>query len=233
MRGKLITFEGSEGCGKSTQVRMIADWLMSQNIPLICPRDPGATPLGEAIRNLLKFHSAGRGMSEKSELLLFAASRAELCKKVIEPALDAGKWIICDRFYDSTTAYQGNARGLDMRAVNVINSFAVGSCVPNLTIILDLEAAEARTRIAKRRTPKDKKDRMESEPDAFYEKVREGYRQIAQKELKRVRLISASGDPGPVFESIKREILLAFPEIFNIPKSERPTLAKKTKKKNR
>lgn len=226
MRGKFITFEGSEGCGKSTQLRLVSEWLMNKNIPIVCPRDPGSTPLGEAIRDLLKFNPAGRGMTSESELLLFAANRAELVRKIIEPSLEAGKWVICDRFHDSTTVYQGNARGLNIKSVNTINHFAIGPCIPDLTLILDLSAAESRTRLAKRRS--DKEDRMESEPEAFYEKVREGYRQIAKKEPKRARLISASGSPEIVFERLKHEMTSAFPNIFRKKTTSPPS--KKPKK---
>lgn len=231
MRGKFITFEGSEGCGKSTQLRMVSEWLMSKKISVVCPRDPGGTPLGEAIRDLLKFNPAGRGMSSVSELFLFAASRAELARKIIEPALEAGKWIICDRFYDSTTVYQGNARGLNLKAVHTINQFAVGASVPDLTIVLDLSEAEAHLRLAKRNNPEGKVDRMESEPDSFYEKVREGYRQIAKKEPKRVRLVSASGSREVVFGRIKNEIMRAFPSVSDISPLEKTARIKKAKKK--
>src|ERR1700678_3166917 len=125
MSGVFITFEGSEGCGKTTQIHRLAARLKNAGIPILLTREPGGTPLGETIRNLLKFADEGRDLTPESELLLFAASRAQLMRRVIEPALESGTWVIADRFMDSTTVYQGVARRLNSDAVRFINDFAV------------------------------------------------------------------------------------------------------------
>ena len=177
---------------------------------LFC-REPGGTTLGEAVRHLLKHDPAGTGMSAESELLLFAASRAELVRKVIQPSLQSGTWVICDRFHDSTTVYQGVARGLNLAAVETINNFAISGLEPSLTIVLDLNAEEARHRMLQRPLPTGQTDRMESEPLAFYEKVAEGYRTLARKHPARVKLIPATGSREEVFQRILLEVCHAFP----------------------
>jgi dTMP kinase len=211
MKPKFITFEGSEGCGKSTQIQLLADWLKQHGQSVICLREPGGTPLGEVIRHLLKHDPAGHGMSAESELLLFTSSRAELVRKVIRPALIAKQWVICDRFHDSTSIYQGIARGLDLAAVSAINNFALGGTVPSLTLFLDLPAAEARARMLRRPRPVGQADRMESEPPEFYEQVIKGYHQLANDEPQRVKRIDANGDKNIVFAKILTEVKHAFP----------------------
>ena len=211
MTAKFITFEGSEGCGKSTQISLLADFLKQRGEQVVCLREPGGTPLGEAIRHLLKHDPAGHHMSAESELLLFTSSRAEIVRKVIQPALTANCWVICDRFHDSTTIYQGIARGLTISAVNAINNFALGGTVPTLTLFLDLPPAEARARMMRRARPVGHVDRMESEPPEFYEKVIAGYRQLANDEPARVKRIDANGDKQTVFEKILTEVKHAFP----------------------
>ncbi|MDR2462932.1 MAG: dTMP kinase [Verrucomicrobiales bacterium] len=210
MKPRFITFEGSEGCGKTTQISLLADWFKQRGQTVTCLREPGATPLGEAVRHLLKHDPAGHGMAAESELLLFTASRAELVRKVIQPALTAGRWIICDRFHDSTTVYQSIARGLDRLTVSVINDFALGGTVPTLTLFLDLPAAESRARMLRRPRPVGQTDRMENEPPEFYEKVTNGYRQLADSEPSRIKRIDADGDKRTVFEKILSEVKNAF-----------------------
>ena len=141
-RGKFISFEGSEGCGKSTQIRRFVEWLRSLGYEVLVTREPGGTPAGEKIRHLLQHDPDGERLTPESELLLFAASRAQLVREVILPALDRGAWVVADRFLDSTTIYQGVGRGLDREAVACINAFAVGSALPDLTFLLDLDAAQ-------------------------------------------------------------------------------------------
>jgi dTMP kinase len=212
-RGNLISLEGSEGCGKSTQIARLADHLRSQGHHVLTVREPGGTPLGEAIRHLLKHDATGHGMTPESELLLFAASRAELVRKSILPALEAGTWVLCDRFFDSTTVYQGMARGLPMPSVLAINAFAVDTCVPDLTLVLDLPVAESLSRMQRRPGSGPAHDRMESEPNSFYEAVRQGYLSLAAREPARVRVVSASDSPDLVFQRILQEIDHAFPRI--------------------
>jgi len=201
-RGIFISFEGSEGCGKTTQIGRLAARLGEAGQPVLLTREPGGTPLGESIRHLLKFAEEGRDMTPEAELLLFAASRAQLARRVIEPAIEAGTWVIADRYLDSTTVYQGVARRLDYGAVRFINEFAVGERVPDLTILLDLETAEARRRLLGRPRPAGAPDRMEQMPEAFYEDVRDGYLALARDEPERFRVVQA----GRAVETIEAEI---------------------------
>jgi len=189
--GVFISFEGSEGCGKTTQIQRLAARLGKAGQPILLTREPGGTPLGESIRHLLKFAEEGKDMTPEAELLLFAASRAQLARRVIEPALGAGTWVIADRFLDSTTVYQGVARRLDYEAVRFINEFAVGERLPDLTILLDVDTEEAHRRLLRRPRPVGAPDRMEQMPPEFYEAVREGYLALARDEPERFRVVKA------------------------------------------
>ena len=200
--GVFITFEGSEGCGKTTQIQRLAARLEKAGQPVLLTREPGGTPLGESIRHLLKFADEGRDMTPESELLLFAASRAQLARRVIEPALNAGSWVIADRFMDSTTVYQGVARRLDYEAVRFINEFAVGERRPDLTFVLDVDHEETQRRLLRRPRPLGAPDRMEQMPPEFYEAVREGYLTLARDEPERFRVIQA----GRSVEAVEQEV---------------------------
>ena len=202
MSGVFITFEGSEGCGKTTQIHRLEARLKNAGIPLLLTREPGGTPLGETIRNLLKFADEGRDMTPEAELLLFAASRAQLMRRLIEPALESGTWVIADRFMDSTTVYQGVARRLNSDAVRFINEFAVGARRPDLTILLDVDTDEARKRLLRRPRPLGSPDRMEQMPKDFYDAVRDGYLMLARDEPDRFRVIQAARN----IELIEEEI---------------------------
>src|SRR6266508_556294 len=162
-----ITFEGSEGCGKSTQVQRLAARLERAGVPHLVTREPGGTPIGETLRELLQFASHNSGMTPETELLLFEASRSQLVREVIKPALEHGMCVIADRFFDSTTVYQGAARTLDREMVERLNGFAVGDCVPDVTFVLDVDAATAAFRMQQPR----RADRMEREPADFYQRV--------------------------------------------------------------
>jgi dTMP kinase len=155
-----ITFEGSEGCGKTTQAQRLAVHLERLGIPHLVTREPGGTPIGETIRELLQFSQHNSGMTPETELLLFAASRSQLVRETIKPALERGLCVIADRFFDSTTAYQGAARKLNREMVERLSAFAVGDCVPDITFVLDVDAATADSRMQKPR----KIDRMEQQP---------------------------------------------------------------------
>jgi len=192
MRGLFITFEGSEGCGKSTQILRLTTRLQGLGLPFIVTREPGGTPIGEDIRHLLQFSKAGFAMKPEAELLLFTASRAQLVREVIEPALAAGTTVVADRFMDSTTVYQGVARKIGTESVKFINDFAVGSTLPDITFLLDLDSATANARMKGRATPAGEVDRMEQQPAEFYEAVRAGYLKLARAEPERIRLIDAS-----------------------------------------
>ena len=198
-KGLFISFEGSEGCGKSTQIARLATRIRDSGREVITLREPGGTPIGEQIRNLLQYDEAGKAMTPEAEILLFAASRAQLVREVIRPALQRDAVVLCDRFLDSTTVYQGAARALAQEEVQAINGFAVGETLPNLTILLDLDAAEGRRRAAGRKGPK---DRMEQEDEGFYESVRQGYLELARAYPGRIAVIAAVGGEGEVEASI-------------------------------
>ena len=205
--GLFITFEGSEGCGKSTQIRRLADFLLSLKREVVVLREPGGTPIGESIRNLLQYDESAGAMTPEAELLLFAASRAQLVREIIRPALARGAVVLCDRFLDSTTVYQGVARALDASEVRVINEFAVGETLPDLTFLLDLDAAEGRRRASARKGPS---DRMEQENESFYEAVRQGYLKLVAEHSGRFALINASSDEESVELSIKNVLMERF-----------------------
>jgi len=211
--GRFLTFEGCEGCGKSTQITSTLAWLRSTKLTVHEVREPGGTPVGEVIRHLLKHDPVGQSMTAETELLLFAASRAELVRQLIHPALARGDWIIADRFHDSTTVFQGNARGLPMEEVSFINRYAIAQRQPDLTLVLDLDPAEARSRALRRPRPAGQKDRLEDLDLGFYKKVAEGYRALAQREPKRVKLIDASGSREQTFAMIQKELRHAFSSL--------------------
>ncbi len=204
-----ITFEGSEGCGKSTQVQRLAARLERAGVPHLVTREPGGTPIGETIRELLQFASHNSGMTPETELLLFEASRSQLVREVIKPALERGMCVIVDRFFDSTTVYQGAARKLDGEMVKRLNAFAVGDCIPNVTFVLDIDAANTKLRMQEPR----RQDRMEQEPDEFYERVREGYRDLAAREPNRIVLINGARDADAVEVEIWKILSSRFPNL--------------------
>lgn len=203
-RGYLITFEGSEGSGKSTQLGRIADHFTSAGYEVVVTREPGGTEIGEDIRNLLKHGSLGKSMQPETELLLFAAARAQLVREVILPALKAGKIVLCDRFMDSTTVYQGMARKLQQGPVHVINTFAVGDIIPDVTVVIDVPAEVGFARIKHRVT--DLPDRMEQENIEFYRKVRQGYLMLAAAMPERFIVIDGTAPQEDVEQRIWREL---------------------------
>jgi dTMP kinase len=176
--GKLISFEGSEGSGKSTQLIRLAAHLQKLKRDVITVREPGGTEIGEQIRNIIVHNSRGDEMCPETELLLFTAARAQLVREIIAPALIAGKIVLSDRFLDSSTVYQGIGRNLALDPVNQINRFAVGNVMPDLTIVIDVPSEVGLARIRQRAT--DLPDRMERENLNFYKKVREGYLVLAK-----------------------------------------------------
>lgn len=180
-----ITFEGGEGSGKSTQAEILYRKLCRLSIPAILVHEPGCTPLGERLNRLLKW-SHGTDISPISELMLFNASRAQLVNKIISPALKAKQTVICDRYTDSTVAYQGFGRGLNLQTVVALNRIATDNLIPDLTVLLDIPVRESLAR-------KDKKapDRFEQEDIAFHERVRQGYLELAAKEPDRFLVVDA------------------------------------------
>ncbi len=202
-KGWFITFEGSEGCGKSTQIRRLYDLFRSMGRDVLPIREPGGTPVGESIRHLLQHDESAAAMTPAAELLLFAASRAQLVREVIRPSLERGAIVLCDRFLDSTTVYQGVARALDPRQVASINDFAVSGTLPDLTLLLDLPSEEGFRRASLRGGPA---DRMEQETASFYEAVRAGYLDLALEHPERIAVVDAAPDEDSVAKSVKQII---------------------------
>lgn len=210
-RGLFVTFEGSEGCGKSTQIRHLAAWLAQRGKECVTTREPGGTPAGDEIRHLLQHAPQGHGLVPEAELLLFAASRAQLVRELVRPALAAGKVVVSDRFHDSTTVYQGVARKLTAATVASINGFAIDDCLPDVTFLLDMDAREAHARLHHRDRPA---DRMESEPLAFYEAVREGYRRLAAGEPARFVTLDATRPEEELARGIAKTLEEKFHGFF-------------------
>ena len=193
MKGLLVSFEGPEGCGKSTQITLLAGCLRAMGRSVKLVREPGGTPIGEEIRHTLKHSLANQAMTGEAELLLMNASRAQLVREVIRPALAAGDIVLCDRFYDSTTAYQGYGRGLDLKQVATVIDFAVGETRPALTLLLHVPPEVSRERLASRQsTLPFMRDRIEEADAAFFERVSKGYRALAEAEPARVKVIDAT-----------------------------------------
>jgi len=208
-KGILISFEGSEGCGKSTQIRKIADRLEDiDHRDVVVTREPGGTIIGEDIRHLLMHADSSKSILPETELLLFAASRAQLVREIILPAVEDGKIVLCDRFLDSTTVYQGVARQIADDPVTMINEFAVGEIVPDLTVVLDIPPEVGFERIKHRVS--DMPDRMEQENIEFYGKVREGYLALARSLPERFFVVDGAGDPDDIELDIWNEIHARF-----------------------
>ena len=196
MKGIFITLEGTDGCGKSTQLRMMAKHLKSLGYPVRVFKDPGGTRVGEEIRRILLAKKSRRDpLDSVAEALLYLASRRVLVSRLIKPALNQGKIVLCDRFTDSTLAYQGFGRGLRLPELRTLCSFASGGLKPNLTFLLDIDPGVGLTRVKGT-------DRIEALGLAFQEKVRQGYLELAAQEPGRIKVISADGSPGEVFSRI-------------------------------
>lgn len=208
-RGIFISFEGSEGCGKSTQISFLTKLLEDCGREVVITREPGGTVVGEKIRDLLQFTPEAEDMTDESELLLFAASRAQLVREVIRPFLEKGICVIADRFLDSTTVYQGIGRGLDAELVAKINQFAVGKTKPDWTVLLDMDAADGHARAIKARGDA-QKDRIEDQPLAFFEKVRDGYLALAKDHPDRIETFDAALSIEDLAKSIRQSCLSRF-----------------------
>ncbi|HXR08227.1 MAG TPA: dTMP kinase [Candidatus Acidoferrum sp.] len=199
MQGLFITFEGTEGSGKTTQIAALAQRLRSLGHTVRVLREPGGTPIGEEIRHTLKSSEANRAMTPEAELLLLNASRAQLVREVIRPALAAGEIVLCDRFYDSSLAYQAYGRGLNINQVRRIISFAVGRTRPHLTLLLMVPIGISE---ARRRTRPAVRDRMEEADRAFFERVEKGYQAIAASQPRRIRPLDATAPAEAVAAGI-------------------------------
>jgi len=193
MKGLFISFEGTEGCGKSTQVRLLAERLAALGHRVRTLREPGGTPIGEELRHTLKHSKNNAAMTSEAELLLMNASRAQLVREIIRPALAAGEILVCDRFYDSTTAYQGYGRELDLDKVKAVIEFAVGETKPDLTLLLHVppEVSAERLRSRQEILPF-VRDRIEESDRKFFERVAHGFEVIAATEPQRIKFINGA-----------------------------------------
>ncbi len=206
--GKFISFEGIDGCGKSTLMDQLSKWLSKAGLPYIRTREPGGTPIGEKVRELLLSPSSG-GMSSRAEVLLYSASRAQLTDEVILPALKKGTWVLADRFVDATFAYQGFGRGFDLSRLRAIQEWTTKDLWPDKTILLDCDVELAFKRIADRNG---KPDRIEQESRAFHQKVREGYLALAEIEPGRILVLDASQPLEDVIQEFYRKFWLVVVE---------------------
>ena len=207
MNGTFISFEGTEGGGKSTQIQLLAERLRAEGRVVRVLREPGGTSIGEEIRHTLKHSASNHAMTAEAELLLMNASRAQLVREVIRPALAAGEIVLCDRFFDSTIAYQGYGRQLDLNQVRSIIDFAVGTTRPNLTLLLEVSVETSEARRQSRQTiTGPERDRMEEADRAFFERVHLGYFEIARTDPDRVRVIDASEGIHHVATTIWRQV---------------------------
>lgn len=207
-RGRFITIEGGEGAGKSTQVDLLVAALDRAGIAAQCTREPGGSEGAEAIRRLL-LEGADERWDAIAETLLFYAARREHVTRLITPALDQGIWVVCDRFADSTIAYQGYGRGLPLAELQALHRFALGDFAPDLTLILDLPVAEGLARAARRSGNADRFERLDQ---AFHERLRQGFHQIAAADPQRCIVIDASADA----ESVHRAVLGAVVERLGV-----------------
>ncbi len=206
-RGVFITFEGIEGSGKTTQIRKLRVFLQGADCTVISTREPGGTPVADMIRDVLLTEHSEK-VTDKAELLLYLASRAQHVHSVIKPALYQGIIVLCDRFLDATIAYQGYGRGLDIDFLRKLNRYGTNGLMPDLTILLDLSAKAGIARI--RQDGKRNLDRLESESIEFHERVRRGYLEIAASEPERFIVVDGALGEEEIFERIKEEVLKRF-----------------------
>jgi dTMP kinase len=209
MRGRFITLEGIDGAGKSSLIPGMGEWLEGHGIPVVTTREPGGTPAGEAIRALLL-----QGTSElhpDTETLLMFAARREHIARVIVPALEGGRWVLCDRFTDATRAYQGGGRGVERARIEILAEWVQHGLEPDLTFMFDIPVAIAHQR-ARGRT---ELDRFESEADTFHERVRNGYRELAAEAPERILVIDASKSPSEVKKELEKQLIRFMKEWNN------------------
>lgn len=202
MKGKFITFEGGEGCGKSTQIRRLAKRLEALGKEVVLTREPGGTILSEKIRTLIK-DQLEEAPVDKCELLLFLAARAQLVEKTIRPALEAGKWVLSDRFSDSTKAYQGYGRGMDLGTIETVNGFACGGLQPDLTVYLEVPDEVARARMRARESATSTvADRIERAGEEFHARLKAGFEALMAAEPERIRKVAAAGSIEETEEAV-------------------------------
>lgn len=190
-KGMFVTFEGADGCGKTTQLNLLNEYLLNNGFNVLVTREPGAKGLGERLRDILLNYDGV--VSNRCESFLFLADRAQHIDTIVKPAIEQGYIVLCDRHTDSTVAYQGYGRGLDIERINYLNNLATDGLKPDLTFVFDVDIETSMSRVGKT------KDRMESAGNEFFNKVRKGYLEIAQKEPNRVKVIDATSDVETVF----------------------------------
>lgn len=196
VKGKLVTFEGSEGSGKSTQVALVEEYLNRRKLPIMLLREPGGVKIAEKIRSILLDVANGQ-MGDECETLLYMAARAQMVKEVLNPALEAGKIVLCDRFLDSTVAYQGFGNGIDVAFIQKLGDFATKGIKPDLTLLFDIESEQGLARKSS------KKDRIESRSLEYHRRVRQGYLTLAKQEPKRIKVIAVDGSKEEIFKKVK------------------------------
>lgn len=197
-KGFFITFEGADGCGKTTQLQLVKQYLEEKGFDVVTTREPGAKGLGVKIRELLLHYDGD--VAPMCEAFLFLADRAQHVEQLVKPAVDSGKIVLCDRHIDSTIAYQGYGRGKDIDELTYLNNLATGGIKPDLTLVFDVSTEISQSRVG------DEKDRMESAGVEFHKKVRNGYLEIAKNEPERVKIINANNSIEQVFEDTKKTL---------------------------
>jgi dTMP kinase len=194
-----FSIDGGDGCGKSTQIDLLCDWLRQRGCEVAACRDPGSTPLGEAVRELL-LHRHDLAIDRTSEMLLYMAARAQLVAEFVRPASEAGKIVVCDRYLLANVVYQGHAGGLDVDTLWQVGRVATGGLMPDLTVVLDLPSHEAEARLGSRR------DRMEQQGDAFHRRVREGFLAEAARRPHEIVVVDASRPIDEVHKAVREAI---------------------------
>lgn len=212
-RGLFITFEGIDGCGKTTQLNLLAASLRRRRIPFLVTREPGGTALGERVRKVL-LSGASAGMDPRTEVLLMFASRAQHVAQVIRPALARGRIVLCDRFTDASLAYQGYGRGLDLAFIRRLHAVACRNLQPNLTFVIEIDPRTS-VRRARRRLSTSRRDegRFERETLGFYGRVRRGYQALARREPRRVKLIPGEDAPENIHQRVLAHLRRLFPGL--------------------
>ena len=195
-KGLFITFEGADGCGKTTQMKLLADYLKTQGLEVVLTREPGGKGLGEKVREILLNYDGE--VSDRCESFLFLADRAQNIDIIVNPAVEQGKIVLCDRHIDSTVAYQGYGRGLDLDRIKMLNNLATNDRKPDLTIVFDIDVETSMKRVGS------EKDRMESAGIEFHNKVRNGYLEIAKEEPERIKVVNAVQPIEQVFDDVKK-----------------------------
>ncbi|CCY62757.1 thymidylate kinase [Clostridium sp. CAG:967] len=197
-KGLFVTFEGADGCGKTTQMKLLKEYLLCKGIDVVLTREPGGRGLGEKVREILLNYDGA--VSDRCESFLFLADRAQNIDIIVNPAVESGKIVLCDRHIDSTVAYQGYGRGLDLERIKMLNSIATNNRKPDLTFVFDIDVETSMQRVGK------EKDRLESEGKEFHNRVRNGYLEIAKQEPERIKVIDASMSIEEIHEEVKKVI---------------------------